>query len=314
MPKPKRTASQSRWLKEHFDDRFVKEAHKRGLRSRASFKLEELQKKDRLIRPGLTVVDLGAAPGGWSEFAITWVGAKGRVIACDILPMRPLRGVEFLQGDFRENDVFIELYGRINGAKPSPEFVDEDDVVAVAAAADVDATTVATVANEAESHNERQAVLNRDNSAGAGAASAAGAPKAGAASAVGAAGAASAVGAADAASAVGAAGADVVLSDMAPNMSGNNAIDQPRAMYLTELALDMARRVLKVGGSFVVKVFTGEGSQEFLAELKKDFTTVRVRKPEASRDRSREVYMVATGFKGHALSGVAPSLDPTADL
>ena len=296
MPKPKRTASQSRWLKEHFDDRFVKEAHKRGLRSRASFKLEELQKKDRLIRPGFTVVDLGAAPGGWSEFAITWVGAKGRVIACDILPMRPLRGVEFLQGDFRENDVFIELYGRINGAKPSPEFVDEDDVVAVAAAADVDATTVATVANEAESHNERQAVLNRDNSAGAGAASAAGAPKAGAASAVG------------------AAGADVVLSDMAPNMSGNNAIDQPRAMYLTELALDMARRVLKVGGSFVVKVFTGEGSQEFLAELKKDFTTVRVRKPEASRDRSREVYMVATGFKGHALSGVAPSLDPTADL
>ena len=101
-------------------------------------------------------------------------------------------------------------------------------------------------------------------------------------------------------------GADVVMSDMAPNMSGNKAIDQPRAMLLTELALDMARRVLKEGGSFVVKVFTGSGSQEFLAELKKDFTTVRVRKPEASRDRSSEVYMVATGFKGHELSGVAP--------
>ena len=133
--------------------------------------------------------------------------------------MRPIRGVEFLQGDFRENSVFTKLYGMIGE------------------------------------------------------------------------------------------GADVVMSDMAPNMSGNKAIDQPRAMLLTELALDMARRVLKVGGSFVVKVFTGTGSQEFLAELKKDFTTVKVRKPEASRDRSSEVYMVATGFKGHELSGVAPDFD-----
>ena len=219
MPARKRTASQTRWLKEHFDDPFVKEAHKRGLRSRASFKLEELQKKDRLIKFGHIVVDLGATPGGWSEFAVKCVGEKGRIIACDILPMRPIRGVEFLQGDFRENSVFTKLYSMIGE------------------------------------------------------------------------------------------GADVVMSDMAPNMSGNKAIDQPRAMLLTELALDMARRVLKVGGSFVVKVFTGTGSQEFLAELKKDFTTVKVRKPEASRDRSSEVYMVATGFKGHELSGVAPEFD-----
>lgn len=216
MPTRKRTASQTRWLKEHFDDPYVKEAHKRGLRSRASFKLEELQQKDKLIKFGNIVVDLGAAPGGWSEFAVKCVGEKGRVIACDILPMRPIRNVEFLQGDFREDTVFKKLYSMIGE------------------------------------------------------------------------------------------GADVVLSDMAPNMSGNSAIDQPRAMLLADLALDMARRVLKTGGTFVIKVFTGSGSQEFLAELRKDFTSVRVRKPDASRDRSREVYMVATGFKGHELSGVAP--------
>ena len=113
MPARKRTASQTRWLKEHFDDPFVKEAHKRGLRSRASFKLEELQKKDRLIKFGNIVVDLGAAPGGWSEFAVKCVGEKGRIIACDILPIRPIRGVEFLQGDFRDNEVFKQLYSMI---------------------------------------------------------------------------------------------------------------------------------------------------------------------------------------------------------
>ncbi len=213
MPAKKRTASQTRWLQEHFSDPFVKQAHKQGLRSRASFKLEELQKKDKLLRPGYKVVDLGAAPGGWSEFAIKCVGENGQVIACDILPMTPIRRVTFLQGDFREDEVFSRLYDMIGG------------------------------------------------------------------------------------------GADVVLSDMAPNMSGSKAIDQPRAMLLTELALDMARRVLKVGGSFVVKVFTGQGSQEFLAELKRDFQSVKVRKPEASRDRSAEIYLVAQGFKGHPLSG-----------
>ena len=180
MPARKRTASQTRWLQEHFSDPYVKEAHKRGLRSRASFKLEELQKRDRLIKAGNIVVDLGAAPGGWSEFAVKCVGEKGKVIACDILPIRPIRNVTFLQGDFRDEAVFLKLYSMIG------------------------------------------------------------------------------------------VGADVVLSDMAPNMSGTTAIDQPRAMLLSELALDMARRVLRIGGSFVVKVFTGSGSQEYLAELRKD--------------------------------------------
>ncbi|MBO8414760.1 MAG: 23S rRNA (uridine(2552)-2'-O)-methyltransferase RlmE [Proteobacteria bacterium] len=219
MPAKKRTASQTRWLQEHFSDPFVKEAHKRGLRSRASFKLEELQQRDKLIKPGFKVVDLGAAPGGWSEFALKCAGEQGAVIACDILPIRPIRGVTFLQGDFREESVFNQLYAMIGG------------------------------------------------------------------------------------------GADVVLSDMAPNMSGTKAIDQPRAMLLSELALDMARRVLKVGGSFVVKVFTGQGSQEYLAELRRDFKSVKVRKPEASRDRSPEVYMVAQGFKGHPLNGIAPGAE-----
>lgn len=224
MPKRKRTASQTRWLQEHFSDPYVKEAHKRGLRSRASFKLEELQERDNLIRRGNTVVDLGAAPGGWSEFAVKCIGDDGRLVACDILPMTPIRGVEFLQGDFRDEQVFTRLYEMIGG------------------------------------------------------------------------------------------GAQVVLSDMAPNMSGNNAIDQPRAMLLSELALDMARRVLKKGGTFVVKVFQGEGSQEYLSQLRQDFEQVRVRKPDASRDRSREVYMVATGFKGHPLSGIAPGSEEDARI
>ncbi len=219
MPAKKRTASQTRWLQEHFSDPYVKQAHKLGLRSRASFKLEELQKKDHLIRQGNIVVDLGAAPGGWSEYAVNCIGDSGRVIACDILPIRPIRNVQFLQGDFREDEVFKKLYSMIG------------------------------------------------------------------------------------------VGAHVVLSDMAPNMSGNLAIDQPRAMLLSELALDMARRVLRIGGSFAVKVFQGVGSQEFLKELHQDFTTVKVRKPDASRDRSREVYMVAMGFKGHPLNGVAPGAE-----
>lgn len=149
MPAKKRTASQTRWLQEHFSDPYVKQAHKLGLRSRASFKLEELQKKDHLIRQGNIVVDLGAAPGGWSEYAVKCIGDSGRVIACDILPIRPIRNVQFLQGDFREDEVFKKLYSMIG------------------------------------------------------------------------------------------VGAHVVLSDMAPNMSGNLAIDQPRAMLLSELALDM---------------------------------------------------------------------------
>lgn len=219
MPAKKRTASQSRWLKEHFSDQYVKQAHKLGLRSRAAFKLEELQSRDKIIRQGNIVVDLGAAPGGWSEFAVKCIGDSGRLIACDILPMRPIAGVDFLQGDFREDEVFCKLYSMIG------------------------------------------------------------------------------------------VGANVVLSDMAPNMSGNTAIDQPRAMLLSELALDMARRVLRIGGTFVVKVFQGVGSQEYLKELRNDFKEVKVRKPDASRDRSREVYMVAMGFKGHPLNGVSPAAE-----
>ena len=160
MPTRKRTASQTRWLQEHFSDPYVKEAHKRGLRSRASFKLEELQKRDRLIKAGNIVVDLGAAPGGWSEFAVKCVGEKGKVIACDILPIRPIRNVTFLQGDFRDEAVFLKLYSMIG------------------------------------------------------------------------------------------VGADVVLSDMAPNMSGTTAIDQPRAMLLSELALFHLRRTLPVSVFF----------------------------------------------------------------
>ncbi len=222
MAAKKRSAGQSRWLKEHFDDPYVRQAHKRGMRSRAGFKLEQLQQKDHLLKPGFIVVDLGAAPGGWSEYAVKCVGEKGKVIAVDILPLKPIKGVTFLQGDFREDEVFLGIY----------------DVVKE--------------------------------------------------------------------------GADVVLSDMAPNMSGINGIDQPRAMLLSELALDMARRVLKKGGSLVVKVFTGQGSQEFLTEVKKDFMTVRVRKPDASRDRSREVYIIGQGFKGHELSGVSPKAEHSA--
>ncbi len=216
MAYKKRTASQTRWLQEHFSDPYVKQAHKEGRRSRASFKLEEIQKRDRLIHPGMKVVDLGAAPGGWSEFAVKCVGEGGKVIACDILKMAPITGVTFLCGDFRDERVFQRLYEMVGG------------------------------------------------------------------------------------------GADVVLSDMAPNMSGSKGIDQPRAMLLSELALDMARRVLRKGGSFAVKVFQGEGSEQFLRDLKADFSSVKVRKPDASRDRSSEVYMVATGFRGHELSGVPP--------
>ncbi|MBQ8706674.1 MAG: 23S rRNA (uridine(2552)-2'-O)-methyltransferase RlmE [Succinivibrionaceae bacterium] len=208
MSEKKRTASQTRWLKEHFSDQYVQEAHKQGLRSRAHFKLEEIQGRDRIIGPSMTVVDLGAAPGGWSEYAVKCIGKKGRVVACDILPMRPITGVDFIQGDFRQNEVLEQL----------------------------------------------KTIVGADR-------------------------------------------VDVVLSDMAPNMSGTSGVDQPRSMYLVELALDMCIDVLKDGGSFVVKVFNGEGSENYLKTLRRLFAAVRVRKPDASRARSREVYYVASGFK-----------------
>ncbi len=223
MGTKKRSASSSRWLAEHFNDPYVKEAHKRGLRSRASFKLEELQGRDHFLYPGARVVDLGAAPGGWSECARRLVGRNGRIVALDILPMDPIPGVEILQGDFREESVFSALYERVKG------------------------------------------------------------------------------------------GADVVLSDMAPNLSGTKAIDQPRAMLLTELALDLAQRILRPGGTLVVKVFVGQGSEEFHRALKAAFKTVKVRKPEASRSRSSEVYMVATGFMGREEPEADPAPDTNAD-
>lgn len=208
MGKKKRTASSRRWLKEHFDDHYVQKAQKRGLRSRAVFKLEEVQERDRILKPGQTVVDLGAAPGGWSQLVVDVQKGKGQVIACDILPMDPIAGVDFLEGDFRDEAVLNALLNRIDGPN-----------------------------------------------------------------------------------------VDVVLSDMAPNMSGNQTVDQARSMYLVELALDMCHQVLKPNGSFVVKVFQGEGFDPFLANVRAAFKTVKVRKPDSSRARSREVFLVATGYK-----------------
>ncbi|MEJ2059605.1 MAG: 23S rRNA (uridine(2552)-2'-O)-methyltransferase RlmE [Gammaproteobacteria bacterium] len=203
-----RSKSSRRWLDEHFKDEFVKRAQREGLRSRAAFKLEEIQARDHLIRPGMTVVDLGAAPGGWSQLAARWVGRNGTVIATDILPMDSLPGVEFVQGDFREQAVLDRLLAVIGDGK-----------------------------------------------------------------------------------------ADLVISDMAPNMSGMEAVDQPRAMYLAELAVEMAREVLKPGGGLLLKLFQGEGSEALLAEIRRLFEQVKIRKPKASRPRSREVYVLAQGLK-----------------
>jgi 23S rRNA (uridine2552-2'-O)-methyltransferase len=172
------------------------------------YKLLEIQKRDKLIKPGMTVVDLGAAPGGWSEVARNLVGKKGRVIATDILPMDPIEGVDFVQGDFREEAVFEKLM-EIIGNQP----------------------------------------------------------------------------------------VDLVLSDMAHNMSGMDAVDQPRSMYLVELALDMARQILKPGGDMLVKVFQGEGSEAYFKELRSEFERLMIRKPKASRPRSSEVYALARGRK-----------------
>ena len=203
-----RSKSSKRWLKEHFDDPFVKKAQDQGRRSRALFKLDELDQKDKLFYPGMTVVDLGAAPGGWSELAVERVGKQGRVYALDILPMDAIAQVEFIQGDFREDSVMQNLLNKMGDS-----------------------------------------------------------------------------------------GADLVLSDMAPNISGMSAVDQPRAMYLAELALDLAFQVLHPGGHFLVKIFQGEGFDDYLAQVRKHFTAVKVRKPEASRARSREVYLLAKGYK-----------------
>ena len=206
-----RSQSSQRWLKEHFSDPYVKKAQAEGMRSRAAYKLEELAERDRLLKPGMVVVDLGAAPGGWSQ----WVRQElnrldpskpGRVIASDILEMPGLAGVDFLHGDFREDAVLSQLLDMLNG-----------DTV------------------------------------------------------------------------------DLVLSDMAPNKSGMDAVDQPRAMHLAELAMDFADGHLRTGGSFLIKLFQGAGSDDYLRELRRRYAKVVIRKPAASRKRSPEVYVLATG-------------------
>ena len=204
-----RSKTSDRWLKEHFEDVWVKKSREDGYRSRASYKLIELDNKDRLFRPGQTVVDLGAAPGGWSQVAVERVGDNGTVVASDILEMSPIAGVAFVQGDFTEQSVLDELLDLLGDRR-----------------------------------------------------------------------------------------ADVVISDMAPNMSGMAAVDIPNAMGLVELALDMAQQVLKPGGVFVAKVFQGEGFDALLTEMRKSFGTVVSRKPDSSRARSREIYQVCKGFKG----------------
>ncbi|MCE1244599.1 23S rRNA (uridine(2552)-2'-O)-methyltransferase RlmE [Oryzomicrobium sp.] len=203
-----RSKTSSAWLNEHVHDHWVQRAKAEGYRARAAFKLLEIDEKDRLLRPGEVVVDLGAAPGSWSQVAAAKVGAKGKVFALDLLDIEPLPGVRFLQGDFREEAVLTELEQRLEGAKVG-----------------------------------------------------------------------------------------VVLSDMAPNTSGMASIDQPRMMYLVELALDFARQHLKPDGAFLVKCFQGEGYPEYLKAMRDTFATVATRKPKASRDRSVEIYLLGKGLK-----------------
>lgn len=205
-----RSKSSSRWLKEHFDDPFVKMAQKDGYRSRASYKLLEIQEKDRILRPAMTVIDLGSAPGGWSQVTSRVIGDKGTLIASDILPMAAIADVTFIEGDFTEDQVFNQIMDAV-GNQP----------------------------------------------------------------------------------------VDLVISDMAPNMSGVRAADQAAAMYLCELALDLASKVLRPGGDFLIKVFHGEGFDAYLRDVRTRFEKVQMRKPVSSRDRSREQYLLARGM--HAL-------------
>jgi 23S rRNA (uridine2552-2'-O)-methyltransferase len=204
----KKRSSSKAWLREHHDDEYVLRARAEGYRSRACYKLLELQERDRLLRPGMSVADLGSAPGGWSQVAAELVGHRGRVIASDILPMDSVAGVTFIQGDFTEDEVFDRILAEIGEEK-----------------------------------------------------------------------------------------LDLVISDMAPNISGMSAVDQPRSMYLVELALDFALRTLRPGGDFAAKVFQGEGFEEVLRSARDGFDRVLTRKPAASRPRSREVYLVARGMK-----------------
>jgi 23S rRNA (uridine2552-2'-O)-methyltransferase len=204
-----KSKSSDRWLREHFSDPYVKQAQQAGYRSRAVYKLLELQQRDRLFKPGMTVIDLGAAPGGWSQVVVKLIKPKGRLIALDILPMEPIEGVEFLQGDFSEEAIVNTLFEQLDTAK-----------------------------------------------------------------------------------------VDWVISDIAPNMSGNESVDIPQSMYLVELAMDFAMRTLKPSGGFLTKAFQGEGFDAFFAEIKRKFKTAVIRKPKASRGRSREIYVLARELRG----------------
>ena len=204
----KRSKSSTRWLAEHAADPYVKRAHEEGWRSRAAFKLEEIQQSDRLLRPGMTIVDLGAAPGGWSQYAARTLGGKGRVIALDLLEMPAITGVEFMQGDFNEEGTLARLMEMLGGER-----------------------------------------------------------------------------------------VDLVMSDMAPNMMGIADVDHDRSMNLVELAVDFAARTLKPGGDFLSKVFQGRDFQPLVMQLRKQFESVKLRKPKASRARSAEVYVLARGYR-----------------
>jgi len=207
LSKP-RSKSSTQWLAEHEADPYVQLARKEGYRSRAVYKLKEIHERDKLLKTGMTVVDLGAAPGGWSQYARPQVGKTGRVVALDILPMPPINGVEFICGDFREESVLQQIE-----------------------------------------------------------------------------------------TAVPAGSADLVLSDMAPNISGIDIADQASSIYLCELALDFAVQRLKPGGAFLVKLFQGPGSELYLKDVRKQFRTVQIRKPKASRARSPEVYVLARNHR-----------------
>jgi 23S rRNA (uridine2552-2'-O)-methyltransferase len=209
-----RSKTSKAWMREHINDPYVQKAKAEGYRSRAAYKLLELDKKDRLLLPGQLLVDLGAAPGSWSQVAVAKLGSKGRVVAVDLLPMEPLPGVQFVQGDFREQEVLDALLVLLGGRK-----------------------------------------------------------------------------------------ADLVISDLAPNISGIGVSDQARSMYLCELALEFARQCLKPGGSLLVKVFQGAGFTEFLAGMRKSFVKVGSRKPEASRGRSSEMYLLGKGFRAGFKAG-----------
>jgi len=203
----KKHQSKQQWLDEHVNDEYVKKAQKDGFRSRAAYKLLEINERDQILSPGMKVVDLGAAPGGWLQVATKIVGKKGLVIGLDLLNIEPVNDVVFLQGDFRENDIYEALMAELKGEK-----------------------------------------------------------------------------------------VDVVISDMSPNISGMDSVDQPRSIYLAELVQAFSHQVLKKGGSVLLKLFQGAGFDEYVSSMRGDFSKVYIRKPKASRARSREVYVLAKGY------------------